>query len=298
MAPFIDGGRAIDRTNWSTTVISYYPYGGAIALALDLTLRDRSDGRLSLDDFMRAMWTTYGKPGGSREGYVDHPYTIADAEATLAAVSGDTAFARDFFARYIQGHEVADYARLLARAGFTMRKRNPGRAWLGDLRLESRDGWRVAALVPPTWPIYAAGIDEDDELQQVDGQRIAGAATSRTLMQRAQAGRHGADRLRRSHRRREDRAASRSPRIRTSRSCRSTPARSRRRRRRFAIAGWGRSRCRVPWLQLIDAALGVANFARGRKATAAATNRRSSSSRRPAAAAGSRPVSPASSSPR
>jgi len=25
MAPFIDGGRAIDRTNWSTTVISYYP---------------------------------------------------------------------------------------------------------------------------------------------------------------------------------------------------------------------------------------------------------------------------------
>src|SRR6185295_454826 len=160
MAPFIDGGRTVDRTNWSTTVISYYPFGGAIALAMDLTLRDRSDGRLSLDDFMRAMWTTYGKPGGRREGYVDNPYTIADGEATLAAVSGDRAFARDFFARYIQGHEVADYARLLARAGFTMKKRNPGSAWLGDLRLESRDGWRVTGLVPPTWPIYATGLDE------------------------------------------------------------------------------------------------------------------------------------------
>jgi predicted metalloprotease with PDZ domain len=188
MAPFIDGGRSIDRTNWSTTVISYYPYGGAIALALDLTLRDRSDGKLSLDDFMRAMWKNYGKPGASREGYVDHPYTITDAETTLAAVSGDKAFARDFFARFIQGHDVADYARLLARAGFTMKKRHPGRAWLGDLHLESRDGWRVSALVPPTWPIYATGIDEDDELQQVDGQKITSAADLVTAVRRHKPG--------------------------------------------------------------------------------------------------------------
>jgi len=184
MAPFIDGGRAIDRTNWSTTVISYYPYGGAIALALDLTLRDRTDGRLSLDDFMQAMWKTYGQPGGSREGYVDRPYTIADAEATLAAVSGDRAFAREFFSRYIQGHDVADYARLLAPAGFMVRKRYPGRAWLGDLRLDSRAGARVAALVAPTWPIYASGLDQDDELQQVDGQRINGEADITATLQR------------------------------------------------------------------------------------------------------------------
>jgi predicted metalloprotease with PDZ domain len=91
MAPFVDGGRTIDRTNWPITVTSYYPLGGAIALALDLTLRDRTDGRVSLDDFMQAMWRKYGKPGGAREGYVDHPYTIADAEATLAEVSADRA---------------------------------------------------------------------------------------------------------------------------------------------------------------------------------------------------------------
>ena len=93
---------------------------------------------MSLDDFMRAMWRKYGKPGGSREGYVDRPYTIADAEATLAEVSGDRAFAREFFARYIQGHDVADYARLLARAGFTVRKRNAG------TRLARRSAARVA----------------------------------------------------------------------------------------------------------------------------------------------------------
>ena len=172
MAPFIDGGRTVDRTNWQNTIISYYTFGGAIATALDLSLRDRTDSRVSLDDFMRAMWRSYGKPGGHREGYVDRPYTITDAEETLAAVSGDRAFAHDFFKKFIEGHDVADYERLLARAGFALRKRDPGRAWLGDLHLLAREGTRVARLVPPNWPLYAAGIEQDDEMRDIDGQRI------------------------------------------------------------------------------------------------------------------------------
>jgi predicted metalloprotease with PDZ domain len=172
MAPFIDGGRPVDRTNWSNTVISYYPFGGAIALAMDLSLRDRTDGRVALDDFMRAMWRKYGQPGGTPEGYVDRPYTMTDAEATLAEVSGDAAFARDFFRRYIKGHDVADYARLLARAGFTVRRANGGRAWMGDVRFEFRNGAHVTTLVAPDWPLYPAGVDQDDEIQQLDGQAI------------------------------------------------------------------------------------------------------------------------------
>src|SRR5262249_5446060 len=84
MAAFTDGERPSDRTNWPNTFISYYQFGAAIALALDLTLRDRSDGRLNLDDYMRAMWRVHGRPGGAREGFVDRPYTNADAEARLA----------------------------------------------------------------------------------------------------------------------------------------------------------------------------------------------------------------------
>jgi predicted metalloprotease with PDZ domain len=184
MAPFIDGGRTVDRTNWANTVISYYPFGGAIALALDLSLRDRSEGRLSLDDYMRAMWRRFGKPGGAREGYVDRPYTIEDAEATLAEVAGDRSFAHDFFARFIEGHDLADYSRLLARAGFEVRKQHAGRAWLGDLRLDFRNGARVNGLVSPDWPIYAAGIEQDDELQQVDGQRISADADLAAVLNR------------------------------------------------------------------------------------------------------------------
>ena len=132
-------------------VMSYYQLGAAIALSLDLSLRERSNGRLSLDDFMREMWRRYGKPGGVREGYVDRPYTAADAEATLAVVSGDAAFARDFFARYIQGRELADYGRLLAPAGFLVRPAARGRVEvvpvesaggaLTPAQREFRDNW-------------------------------------------------------------------------------------------------------------------------------------------------------------
>ena len=80
---------------------------------------------------MRAMWREHGKPGGAREGYVDRPYTMADAEARLAEVSGDAKFARDFFARYIEGREVADYAALLSRAGLVLRKAERGTRVVG-----------------------------------------------------------------------------------------------------------------------------------------------------------------------
>src|SRR5207245_6079364 len=115
MAPFIDGGRPSDRTNWSNTVISYYPFGGAIALALDLTLRERSNGKLTLDDYMRAMWRVHGKPGGAREGYVDRPYTPPAAEAGLAEGGGGGAVGRERFARWLAWTDTDDDRMALKR---------------------------------------------------------------------------------------------------------------------------------------------------------------------------------------
>ncbi len=189
MAPFIDGGRTVDRTNWPDTVISYYPFGAAIALALDLSLRERTGGRVTLDDFMRGMWQQYGKQGNSREGYVDRPYSVADAEEVLARIGGDRAFAHDFFQRYIEGHDVADYARLLEPAGFVLRRRNPGRAWLGDVQFDGRGGSvRVATLIAPTWPVYVSGLEQDDELRQIDGQPVRTEADVAAALQRHKPG--------------------------------------------------------------------------------------------------------------
>jgi predicted metalloprotease with PDZ domain len=173
MAVFTDGAATREWTNWSQTVISYYSFGGAIALALDIALRERTGGRASLDDYMRALWRVHGAPGGTREGFVDRPYSAADAEARLAEVSGDPAFARDFFARFIQGKDLADYRHLLQLAGVALRKTAPGRAWLGDVRFEDRRGAvRLASPPPFGSPVYAAGLDVDDEVRVFDGTRI------------------------------------------------------------------------------------------------------------------------------
>lgn len=170
LAPFVDAARSIDPTNWDNTFISYYTFGSALGLGLDLSLRDFTAGRVSLDDYMRAMWATFGKPGGKAPGYVDKPYTLADLRATLAEVSGSRQFADEFFDRFIEGHEVVDYKRLLARAGFDLRRRSAGRAWLGDVRLEAKpDGSVVSAPVRYDTPAYLAGLAQGDVVVSVDG---------------------------------------------------------------------------------------------------------------------------------
>ena len=70
-------------------------------------------------------------------GMVATPYTIADLEAVLAQVSGDRVFAREFFARYVEGRELVDYARLLKRAGLMVRRPQEGRPTLGSVQLSA-----------------------------------------------------------------------------------------------------------------------------------------------------------------
>ena len=173
LAPFVDGAAAIDRTVFDNTYISYYTWGSAIALGLDLTLRHRSDGRLTLDDYMRALWGKFGRSAARRAGYVELPYTHADLKATLAAVTDDAAFAVDFFARYIEGHDVIDYAPLLTRAGLLLRSRAPGRAFAGMLTLrDATRGARVANAVPFGSPAYVAGLERDDTIVAFGGTKV------------------------------------------------------------------------------------------------------------------------------
>ena len=95
LAPFVDAAVSVDRTSFDNTYISYYTWGAAIALGLDLTLRDRSNGKTTLDDFMRALWQKHGKPGGKAPG-TSTIRTVGDLKAALAAVAGDAAFAESF----------------------------------------------------------------------------------------------------------------------------------------------------------------------------------------------------------
>ncbi|MBI4266180.1 MAG: M61 family metallopeptidase [Acidobacteria bacterium] len=186
LAPFVDAATSIDRTSFDNTFISYYTFGEAIALGLDLTLRDRTDSRVTLDDYMRALWQTHGRPGGRRPGYVDNAYTMADLRSALAAVSGDAAFAADFFSRYIQGREAVDYRRLLGLAGLVLRPQAPGQAFAGELRLQDAQGrTRVAGAVPFGSPAYQAGLERDDIIISIGGTPVGSAGdVDRSIRQR------------------------------------------------------------------------------------------------------------------
>jgi predicted metalloprotease with PDZ domain len=159
-APFVDAASAIDPDNFSNTFISYYTYGAAIGLALDLAIRERFDG-VTLDSLMQRMWQTHGK--------TEVPYSIENIREALAEVTGNARFANDFFARYISKSGLPDYESLLENAGFLLRKANKGDATLGPVSFEF-DG-KDAIIADNTIigsPLYSAGLDRGDQVVAID----------------------------------------------------------------------------------------------------------------------------------
>ncbi len=172
-APFVDAAVSVDPTNRRNTFISYYTWGAAVALALDLSLR--ADGSATLDEFMRRVWEAHGR--------TFDPYDVQDLERILGSVWQDPARAREFFDRYVRGSEVPDYQRLFAQAGFRVVRTNPGRASLGDLALRASDGQlRLVAGTLEGSPAYRAGLDRGDRLLALDGRPVSTAADVREAL--------------------------------------------------------------------------------------------------------------------
>jgi len=174
LAPFVDAAVSIDKTAWPNTFISYYTWGAALGLAADLSLRDLTNGKVTLDDYMKLMWTEYGVPGmKAAPGVVAKTYTMEDLQGRLAQLSGNATFAREFFAKFVQGHDVPDYPRLFARLGLIVRKRAAGKAWLGNAALQPNAGGLRVGLVPFDSPLYKAGVAQDDQIVSVGGVAVA-----------------------------------------------------------------------------------------------------------------------------
>jgi len=188
LAPFVDAAVSVDPTNWGNTYLSYYTFGAAIALGLDLELRDRTDGKITLDDYMTALWTKYGKTP-SAPGVVATPYTAADLQATLAEVSGSPSFAGEFFERYVDGPELVEYGTLLKRMGLIWKPLHPGRAWIGELPMTSgSNGARVSAAAPMNTPAFDAGFGEGDVLVSLGGKDVRSASDVAAIVEAGKPG--------------------------------------------------------------------------------------------------------------
>jgi predicted metalloprotease with PDZ domain len=174
LAPFVDAASSIDRTSWDNTFISYYTWGAALGLALDLSLREQKAGQTTLDTYMRAMWTRFGRPGQKVSGHVATPYTMEDLETVLGELTTKQ-FARTFFGSFIQGREVADYGPLLEQAGLVLRKRNAGRGYLiaPGLSFQGGAGARLTSAALFETALYKAGADRDDLIVSIDGVNLS-----------------------------------------------------------------------------------------------------------------------------
>ncbi len=99
--------------NSPNAIVSYYTKGSLIALALDLTIRNASNGERSLDDVMRALWRDHGKPHVG----ISPP----QMETLIQAIAGENISA--LLENALRGTADLPLTELLARFGIEMNLR-------------------------------------------------------------------------------------------------------------------------------------------------------------------------------
>ncbi|SEK24768.1 Predicted metalloprotease, contains C-terminal PDZ domain [Aquimarina amphilecti] len=161
-APFVDAATSIDPTNRGNTFISYYSYGSMLGLALDLSLRDKDD--LNLDDYLKLVWTKYGK--------TEIPYTIENLFFTLREYAGES-FADDFFEKYIFDSQTPDFKKLLGSVAIYP-KTNSKKAYLGaDITFDKDDNAMVSKYVKKGTPAYTIGLAKGDVIVAIDNKSFS-----------------------------------------------------------------------------------------------------------------------------
>jgi predicted metalloprotease with PDZ domain len=177
-APFFDGARYLDPLNRTNTFISYYTWGSVVAVGLDLTLRERFN--TTLDDFMRVLWQNRGRHQSAAFA-PERPYTVRDLRNELGTFTRDTAFANDFFRRYVEGREVPDFSKLLEPAGFHLAVDSVDSPWFGA----SLDNDTAKVFV--NWSqegssAYDAGLASGDYVIAVDGMPVVSVDSLNTVI--------------------------------------------------------------------------------------------------------------------
>ena len=119
LAPFIDRASSDQHTNLQNTVVSYYPKGETLAVALDLLIRGRSKGRASLDAVMRRAYEEFYLKSASDSYYLKgHAYTVEEFQRLASEVAGFDL--SDFFRRHVYGVEPPPYDEAFSYVGLRL----------------------------------------------------------------------------------------------------------------------------------------------------------------------------------
>lgn len=139
--------------------ISYYTQGQNLGALLDLSIRNDSDGKASLDDVMRALFNDFYKKNKG--------FTTEDMIGIIRKLTKKDY--HDFYRRYVSGTEVPDYDRIFGYAGFRL-DRKAFQVPVFGFVVRNRNGGLMVNAVEPNSPAAAAGLKEGDIILKINGE--------------------------------------------------------------------------------------------------------------------------------
>ncbi|MET4547638.1 putative metalloprotease with PDZ domain [Pedobacter africanus] len=152
--------------NSNNTTVSYYAKGEVVGLLMDIEIAHATKGAKSLDDVMKAMYDMGKK---LKRGYTD-----AEFKKMVEHISGKDFTA--FWARYVNGTDVIEYAKYFDYAGVKVTNENEGKniPYLG-VASKKTEGRMFVSAIARNSAAWVDGINVNDELISVDGTPIESA---------------------------------------------------------------------------------------------------------------------------
>jgi predicted metalloprotease with PDZ domain len=151
--------------NSKNTTISYYNKGALVAMLLDLTILNSTNGAKRLDDVLKAMY---------EEHYVKKGKGFTDAEFKAMAEKIAGISLNSIYDKYVNGTEAINYQTCLGYAGLdiTDQAASSNDAYLGAAAIQ-KDGKLIVNSVDRGSGAWNAGLNVNDEIIAVDGYRVS-----------------------------------------------------------------------------------------------------------------------------
>lgn len=167
--------------NATNAVVSYYTKGSLVALLLDLTIRQQTRGRKSLDDVMRALWQRFGRDFYAEGSKAGQGVGEAELESLFDEVTG--LHLKPIFDRAVRGTQDLSLESVLSDFGVVMRyKRKESKLTLGIRTAREANDCKVASVFEGG-VAHQAGLSAGDVLVALDGLRVT-ASNLDTLLNR------------------------------------------------------------------------------------------------------------------
>lgn len=170
--------------NAANAIISYYTKGSLVALALDLTIRQATNQRHSLDDVMRLLWQRFGRDfyQGNPIGLSEKGFPQLVREATGLDLSNE-------INAWAYGREDLPLKQLLLTQGIRLEWKSANTRPSLDIRTRKQGEHLVIATALEGGAAHRAGLSAHDVLVALDDVRVdANANTLDTLLARYQPG--------------------------------------------------------------------------------------------------------------